>query len=159
MCHSFCFTFLYCLYISDFIVSILTLYYMHLVMTITKLICVLIFYFATHRIRRIFRQEKIFTNFACARRWQNFFPRNFCQVKKCPPWGVLTVIFLASTSSSTSLLSYFQVASRRGLVDPARLPAIIRGSEAPTLLSIAPHSELRKARSEGPISSWMRRLR
>ena len=34
-----------------------------------------------YRMRRNFRQEKIFANFTNACRWRNFFPRNFCSVK------------------------------------------------------------------------------
>ena len=66
----------------------------------------------------------------------------FVQWKIFSPWGVATINILCSCISA-GLLAIIRV-----------LP-----SRRPTLLSIASHSEVRKARSEGPISSWMRRLR
>ena len=78
---------------------------------------------------RNFCQEKIFANFAHACRWRKFFPRIFLSSEKFLTLRSDQLFFLASTSSSTSLLSYFQVAPWRDLPSPSCRTAIIVISE------------------------------
>ena len=109
----------------------------------------------TYCIRRNFHHEKIFANFAHACSLRFFFPRNFCRVKSFSPGRVLTVTSCSFWRTLLARCHYYLIFKLHLGETYSQDPP----SRRPTLLSIAPHSELRKARSDGLLSSWMRRLR
>ena len=105
---------------------------------------------------RQFRQCLSLTNFFSTKFLfsENFTSRNFTRVRE----GVLTVISYSFWCPLLARCHYYLIFKLHlggtcSILQDRYQSCCLPPSRRPTLLSMAPHSELRKARSEGPISS------